>query len=268
MLTLPASERAVAEDRICPADRHPVPLLAEAREAGVDYALLIAAANQALRRRYRTGLPLWWTLLASVPALPGEPWSIESLRVDNFFRGYLGVVVRAVLNTADQAIDREDLLRILAINYARQVLASSPDVRIEPIACGFNLLHPDGTGAFVGRRFDASETQDARLSAIAKQLTDLGDRSGVSIRLKRTWNNDHVADYRSRVFGHEHTLYRLTLTVTGAAQDSAAGRQLHAEIVDLVHSHDAHEGFRTVERDPSERRLALHYAAHVVFSPC
>lgn len=147
------------------------------------------------------------------------------------------------------------------------MLASSPDVRIEPITCGFNLLHPDGTGAFVGRRFDAFDTAAARISGISKQLNDLADRHAVTIGLKRTWTNDHVADHQSQVFGHEHTLHRLTVTVTGAAQDSDVGRELHAEILGAVHSHDAHEGFRTTERDPSQRRRALHYAARIVFSP-
>lgn len=104
MLTLPGSERNGDEHQASRAERFRVPQLAEAREAGVDYELLIAAANQALRRRYPTGLPLWWTLLACAPALPGTPWPVESLRVEKFFRSYLGVVTRAVRNTADQAI--------------------------------------------------------------------------------------------------------------------------------------------------------------------
>ena len=246
----------------------PIPLLTEAREAGVDHDLLVAAASLALRRRFPTGLPLWWTLLASSTICAGEPWPIESLRVEPFFCGYFKVLVRAMLNTVDKTIGRDDLLRILANTFTRQVLASSPDVRIEPISCGFNLLHPDGTGAFLGGRFDAFASADARVSAITKSLNDLAGRRGVTVHVKRSWAKVHaVVDYDFRVFGYQHAMHRLTVAVTGAAQDTAAGRQLRAEIVDIVHSHDAHEGFRTSALDKSERNLALHYAAHVIFGP-
>ncbi len=264
MLVLPPAERnADAQPSTQSDDRFPIPLLAEAREAGVDYDLLIAATTEAMKRRYPSeNLPLWWTLLTSAPAIPDEPWPIELLRVDTAHRGYLGFTVRAVLNTADQAVDRDDLIRILAVEYPRQVLASSLDVRIEPLACGFNLLHPDGTGAFVGRRYDVSDTRDARLSAITCLLKVLADRRAVIIHL--SWGTSgRVARYSSSVFGYQDAMQRLTITVTGATRDHAVRRDLHTEIVDIVNSYDAHEGFR-IEKG-RRRPRALAYAANVVF---
>ncbi len=269
MLTRPPSERDAGTGAPTPepACRFPVPHLAQARKAGVHYDLLIAAATAAMKRRHPPGnLPLWWTLLSTAPATPGEPWPIESMRVDTYFYGYLGVVVRAVLNTADQVLEREDLFRILDVQYARQVLASSPNMRIEPIACGFNLLNPDYTAAaFVGRRFEVSDSRGDRLSGIKSLLSDLAHRHGVSISLKLDRTAGYSADYSCRVFGYRDTMHRLVLTVDGVGKGSVDGRHLHAEIVDIVYSYNAHEGHRTMNKDMSERRLVMEFAADIVF---
>lgn len=254
----------------------PIPLLDEARAAGLPYTGLIERISRELALFY-TDIPLWWTLALSLPELEDQPWPITRIRLPQGhaeLADRIGVIIAAQLNLLRAGADPTTLNHLTCTEVLAEFSSEEPIVETTRLAYGTNLLRADGLATFVGDLFDPDDEDeiDSRSSSMKAAIMAIGEGTGLRIQVRCTCRPDVTSkEPWLAVAGHLYGEWLIEVMVSGVPYDDNREQtvaRLTAEIAEAVHARNAFAGWSNQclswKRTPPEP--SLHATVEIRFA--